>query len=141
MYGRKISTVPFVCPAAGSVKVPLLATVTAGQPILAVEDVEEYIPFQTKYGDGSDLFALRVKGESMVNAGILDGDVIVARRETAAYNGEIVVALIEDVRATVKRFFKENGHYRLQPENDTMRIRSLWIPVRYGKGYRIPALL
>ena len=106
-------------PGSGSVKVPLLGTVTAGQPILAVEDVEEYIPFQTKYGDGSDLFALRVKGESMVNAGILDGDVIVARRETAAYNGEIVVALIED-EATVKRFFKENGHDRLQPENDTM---------------------
>ena len=103
-------------PGSGSVKVPLLGTVTAGQPILAVEDVEEYIPFQTKYGDGSDLFALR---ESMVNAGILDGDVIVARRETAAYNGEIVVALIED-EATVKRFFKETGHYRLQPENDTM---------------------
>ena len=106
-------------PGSGSVKVPLLGTVPAGHPILAVEDVEEYISFQTKYGDGSDLFALRVKGESMVNAGILDGDVIVARRETAAYNGEIVVALIED-EATVKRFFKENGHYRLQPENDTM---------------------
>ena len=92
---------------------------TAGQPILAVEEIEEYIPFQTKYGDGSDLFALHVRGESMINAGILDGDVIVARRETAAYNGEIVVVLVGD-EATVKRFFKEDGHYRLQPENDTM---------------------
>lgn len=106
-------------PGSGTVKVPLLGTVTAGQPILAVEEIEEYIPFQTKYGDGSDLFALRVRGESMINAGILDGDVIVARRETVAYNGEIVVVLVGD-EATVKRFFKEDGHYRLQPENDTM---------------------
>ena len=94
-------------------------TVTAGQPILAVEDIEEYIPFKAKSGDSRDLFALRVKGESMINAGILDGDVIVARRVSTAYNGEIVVALIED-EATVKTFYKENGHYRLQPENDTM---------------------
>ncbi len=90
-----------------------------GQPILAVEEIEEYIPFQTKYGDGSDLFALHVRGESMINAGILDGDIIVARREATADNGEIIVALVED-EATVKRFYKENGHYRLQPENDTM---------------------
>lgn len=106
-------------PGSGSVSVPLLGTVTAGQPILAVEDIEEYIPFKAKSGDSRDLFALRVKGESMINAGILDGDVIVARRVSTAYNGEIVVALIED-EATVKTFYKENGHYRLQPENDTM---------------------
>ena len=106
-------------PGGGAVKVPLLGTVTAGMPILAVEDIEEYIPFQTKYGDGSDLFALHVRGESMINAGIFDGDVIVARRESTADNGEIIVALVED-EATVKRFYKENGHYRLQPENDTM---------------------
>lgn len=71
-------------PGSSAVKVPLLGTVTAGQPILAVEEIEEYIPFQTKYGDGSDLFALHVRGESMINAGILDGDVIVARRTTTA---------------------------------------------------------
>ena len=106
-------------PGSGSVSVPLLGTVTAGQPILAVEDIEEYIPFKARSGDSRDLFALRVKGESMINAGILDGDVIVARRVSTAYNGEIVVALIED-EATVKTFYKENGHYRLQPENDTM---------------------
>ena len=106
-------------PGSGSVSVPLLGTVTAGQPILAVEDIEEYIPFKAKSGDSRDLFALRVKGESMINAGILDGDVIVAKRVSTAYNGEIVVALIED-EATVKTFYKENGHYRLQPENDTM---------------------
>ena len=106
-------------PGSGSVSVPLLGTVTASQPILAVEDIEEYIPFKARSDDAKDLFALRVKGESMINAGILDGDVIVAKRVSTAYNGEIVVALIED-EATVKTFYKEKGHYRLQPENDTM---------------------
>ncbi|MEF9853838.1 MAG: transcriptional repressor LexA [Hydrogenoanaerobacterium sp.] len=98
--------------------VPLLGTVTAGMPILAVEQIEEYIPYKTRYGSEKDLFALRVKGESMINAGILDGDIIVSRKVSTAENGTIVVALIED-EATVKRFYKENGHFRLQPENDT----------------------
>lgn len=106
-------------PGSGSVHVPLLGTITAGSPILAVEEIEEYIPFKTSYGDARDLFALHVRGESMINAGILDGDIIVAKRTGTANNGEIVVALIED-EATVKRFYKENGQYRLQPENDTM---------------------
>ena len=106
-------------PGSGSVSVPLLGTVTAGQPILAVEDIEEYIPFKARSDDAKDLFALRVKGESMINAGILDGDVIVAKRVSTAYNGEIVVALIED-EATVKTFYHDGNRFRLQPENSTM---------------------
>ena len=102
-----------------SVRVPLLGTVTAGQPILAVEEVEGYIPFRGHGLRSRDLFALRVRGESMIQAGILDGDIVVIRRTPAAENGDIVVALVEE-EATVKRFFKENGHYRLQPENDSM---------------------
>lgn len=98
--------------------IPVLGVVTAGQPILAVESVEEYIPVQLR-GDSKELFALRVRGESMIKAGILDGDLIIARRTPTAENGEIVVALIDD-EATVKRFYKENGGFRLQPENDTM---------------------
>lgn len=98
--------------------IPVLGVVTAGQPILAVESVEEYIPVQLR-GNSKELFALRVRGESMIKAGILDGDLIIARRTPTAENGEIVVALIDD-EATVKRFYKENGGFWLQPENDTM---------------------
>ena len=98
--------------------IPVLGVVTAGQPILAVESVEEYIPVQLR-GNSKELFALRVRGESMIKAGILDGDLIIARRTPTAQNGDIVVALIDD-EATVKRFYKENGGFRLQPENDTM---------------------
>ncbi len=105
-------------PGGRSVRVPLLGTVTAGQPILAVESVEDYIPFRSGLA-ASELFALHVRGESMIQAGILDGDVIVVHRTPSAANGEIVVALVGD-EATVKRFYKENGGYRLQPENDTM---------------------
>lgn len=101
-----------------SVAVPLLGTVAAGQPILAVEDIEEYIPVKTKY-PARELFALRVQGESMIGVGILPQDVIIARKTPTAENGQIVVALVED-SATVKRFFKEDGRYRLQPENPTM---------------------
>lgn len=98
-------------------QVPLVGTVTAGMPILAVEQIEGYIPFDGDYAGGKKLFALRVRGESMINAGILDGDIVVSEQTPVATNGEIVVALIED-EATVKRFYKESGHYRLQPEND-----------------------
>lgn len=97
--------------------VPLLGTVAAGQPILAVEDVECYIPYAGGTGNKS-LFALRVRGESMVNAGILDSDIVFVEKTPVASNGEIVVALLED-EATVKTFYKEKGHFRLQPENDT----------------------
>ena len=98
--------------------VPILGRVTAGQPILAVEEVEEYIPFGggSRYTAG-DLFALRVRGTSMINAGILDGDIIIVRRTPSAENGDIVVAMIED-EATVKRIYYEPGRIRLQPEND-----------------------
>ena len=102
-----------------SIRVPLVGTVTAGQPILAVEEIEGYIPFRSRSLHSRDLFALRVRGESMIDAGILDGDIVIIRRTPAAENGDIVVALVED-EATVKRFYKEAGHYRLQPENDTM---------------------
>lgn len=96
--------------------VPLLGTVTAGQPILATQMIEEYIPVPIN-GSGKELFALRVRGDSMINAGILDGDIVVVDKTPTAQNGDIIVALMDD-EATVKRFFKENGHFRLQPEND-----------------------
>lgn len=101
------------------VRVPLVGMVTAGVPILAVEAIEGYIPIEEEGAAGEELFALRVRGESMINAGILSGDIIIVQHTVAAENGDIVVALIED-EATVKRFYKENGHYRLQPENDAM---------------------
>ncbi len=96
--------------------VPVVGTVTAGQPILAVESIEDYIPLPVK-NKGKNMFALKVKGDSMVNAGILNGDTVIVEQTPTALNGEIVVALIGD-EATVKRFYKENGHFRLQPEND-----------------------
>ena len=98
-------------------QVPLIGTVTAGMPILAVEAIEGYVPFSG--GDASDkpLFASRVRGDSMIKCGILSGDIIIAEKTPVADNGDIVVALLED-EATVKRFYKENGHFRLQPEND-----------------------
>lgn len=96
--------------------VPLVGTVTAGQPILAVESIEDYIPVPVK-NKGKNMFALKVRGDSMINAGILDGDMVVVEKTPVASNGEIVVALIGD-EATVKRFYKEKGHFRLQPEND-----------------------
>ncbi len=97
--------------------VPLLGTVTAGMPILAVEQIESYIPYSGYVSRDKPLFALHVRGESMINAGIHDGDVIFVERTPTARDGEIVVALIDD-EATVKRFFKEKDHIRLQPEND-----------------------
>lgn len=101
--------------------VPLLGKVTAGQPILAVENYEGSIAFVPHGGyERENLFALRVQGESMIDAGILDGDVVIVNRCSYADNGEIVVAMVDD-SATVKRFFREEGHYRLQPENKTMR--------------------
>ena len=97
--------------------VPVLGTVTAGQPILAVEEIEGYLPFSMPGASDKELFALKVKGESMLWAGILDGDIVIVERTPTARNGEMVVALVED-SATVKTFYKENGHFRLQPEND-----------------------
>lgn len=102
-------------------QVPLVGRVTAGKPILAQEDFEGYINFcASSVGcRPENLFALNVKGESMIKAGILDGDVVIVDKRTYAENGEIVVALIGE-EATVKTFYKEDGHYRLQPENKTM---------------------
>ena len=101
------------------VQVPLIGTVAAGLPILADQNFECCVPFVAGRHDPRELFALRVKGDSMVEAAILDGDIIVARQPPVAENGEIVVALFED-EATVKTFYKEEGHFRLQPENHTM---------------------
>lgn len=101
-----------------SVSVPVLGKVAAGNPILAIEDIECYVPVPEHLKRGRELFALRVQGESMINAGILDNDIVIVNRTPVAENGEIVVALVDD-SATVKRFYKENGHFRLQPENDS----------------------
>lgn len=101
------------------VNVPLLGHVAAGEPLLAVENVESYFPIPAEYMPNSETFMLTVQGESMINAGILNGDKVIVERRSSARNGEIVVALVED-SATVKTFYKENGHYRLQPQNDYM---------------------
>lgn len=97
-------------------QVPIVGKVTAGLPILAVEEVQGYIPFSTQRQKGKELFALHVSGESMINAGILDGDYVIAEKTPTADDGEIVVALIED-EATVKRLYREKDRVRLQPEN------------------------
>jgi len=99
--------------------IPILGNITAGSPILAVENCEEVFYMPTGLFKGDDLFMLTVQGESMIEAGIMDGDKVVIRRQDTANNGDIVAALIDD-SATIKRFFKENGHFRLQPENSTM---------------------
>lgn len=101
------------------VNVPVVGRVAAGEPILAVENVENYFPIPAEFMPNSQTFMLNVKGESMVNAGILDGDQILVQQQSTAENGESVVALIDD-NATVKTFYKEDGYYRLQPENDAM---------------------
>lgn len=101
------------------VNVPLIGTVAAGQPLLADENIENYFPIPVEMLPNSQTFMLRVKGESMINAGIYNDDQIIVEEQDTARNGDIVVALVGD-SATVKRFFKENGHYRLQPENDAL---------------------
>lgn len=101
------------------VNVPVIGTVAAGQPILAIENIDNYFPIPSEYMPNEESFMLKVKGESMINAGILDGDHILVQRQSTANNGEMVVALVED-SATVKTFYKEDGHVRLQPENDYM---------------------
>ena len=102
-------------------KVPLLGSITAGSPILAVENFEGYVdlPWNSAKYSTDELFALKVRGESMLDAGIFDGDVVIVRKSAYADNGQIVVALIED-EATVKTFYREDGHFRLQPKNRTM---------------------
>ena len=97
--------------------IPLLGMVTAGLPILAIEQIESYIPYAGPVSRDKPLFALHVRGDSMINAGILDGDIVIVEKTPQAENGEIVVAMIED-EATVKRFYREKDGFRLQPEND-----------------------
>lgn len=101
-------------------KIPLVGTVTAGVPITAIEEITDYISFQPGRHYSNPLFALKVRGESMINAAILDGDMVVIEQTPYAENGDIVCALVDNESATIKTFYKEDGHYRLQPENDTM---------------------
>lgn len=101
------------------VEVPMVGKVTAGQPILAVENIEDTFPLPVDFTGGSECFILSVKGNSMIDAGILDGDYVVVKRQSVANNGDIVVALLED-EATIKRFYKEKDCVRLQPENPYM---------------------
>ena len=102
-----------------TVNVPIVGTVTAGTPILAVENIEDTFPITLQYVKNSDFFMLKVRGDSMIEAGIFDKDLILVRQQPTADNGDIVVALIEEF-ATVKRYYKEKGHIRLQPENSAM---------------------
>lgn len=101
-------------------KIPLVGTVTAGIPITAIEEITDYISFQPARHYSNPLFALKVRGESMINAAILDGDMVVIEQTPYAENGDIVCALVDNESATIKTFYKEDGHYRLQPENDNM---------------------
>ena len=101
-------------------KIPLVGTVTAGIPITASEAITDYISSQPARHYSNPLFALKVRGESMINAAILDGDMVVIEQTPYAENGDIVCALVDNESATIKTFYKEDGHYRLQPENDTM---------------------
>lgn len=103
------------------IHVPLVGKVTAGLPITAIENIEEYFPLPDTYGTSEDhLFMLEIMGESMIEAGILHGDLVIVKQKSTANNGDIVVAMTEEDEATVKRFFKEKTHFRLQPENATM---------------------
>ncbi len=101
------------------VNVPMIGQVAAGQPLLAQESIENYFPIPMEFMPNKQTFMLKVQGESMINAGIFDGDMVLVEQTSVASDGEIVVALIDD-GATVKRFFKEDRFYRLQPENDFM---------------------
>lgn len=101
------------------VNVPIIGRVAAGEPLLAIENIESYFPIPAEFMPNSQTFILNVKGESMINAGILDGDNVIVEQCSSADNGDMVVALVDD-SATVKTFYKEDGYYRLQPENDYM---------------------
>lgn len=103
-----------------TIDVPIIGKVTAGAPILAIENVEDTYPVPLDLVDGYDVFMLKIQGESMVDAGILDGDLVLVKKQEQAYNGDIIVALLDD-EATVKRFYKEKDIVRLQPENSSMK--------------------
>ncbi|PJK17821.1 repressor LexA [Chryseomicrobium excrementi] len=106
---------------AAVLQVPLVGKVTAGQPITAIENIDEFFPLPTTFGNMDDhLFMLEIMGDSMIEAGILNGDYVVVKQQNSANNGDIVVAMTEEDEATVKRFFKEKNYFRLQPENSSM---------------------
>ena len=120
-------------------EVPVIGRVSAGMPILAEENLERTFPLPMDFAKKNDVYMLRVRGESMINAGIFDGDYVIVEKCETAHNGEMVVALVED-SATVKTFYKENGHFRLQPENDFMEpiiVESVSILGRVLGVYRI----
>jgi repressor LexA len=108
-------------PKVNIINVPVVGKVTAGQPITAIENVEEYFPLPERLAPADEqVFMLEVMGDSMIEAGILDGDYVIVKQQQTAQNGEIVVAMTEDDEATVKRFFKEKNYFRLQPENSML---------------------
>jgi repressor LexA len=125
----------------GVVSVPMIGKVTAGQPITAIENVEDYFPLPKRLVSAEDqVFMLEVMGDSMIEAGILDGDYVIVRQQSSADNGDIVVAMTEDNEATVKRFFKEKDHIRLQPENSNLEpiiVRNCTILGKVIGVYRI----
>lgn len=111
------------------INVPIVGRVTAGEPILAVENIEDFFPMPKDFANYEDVFMLQVQGDSMIEAGILDGDYVIVRQQAHAEDGDIVVALLED-EATVKRFFKERDHIRLQPENSLLSpIRASYVEI------------
>lgn len=107
-------------PKTESIYVPIVGKVTAGQPITAVENIEEYFPLPDTFASDGNTFALRVEGDSMIEAGIFNRDLVIVKQQSTATNGDIVVAMTEENEATVKRFFKEKNYIRLQPENSSM---------------------
>jgi repressor LexA len=123
------------------VSVPMIGKVTAGQPITAIENIEDYFPLPKRLVPTEDqVFMLEVMGDSMIEAGILDGDYVIVRQQSSADNGDIVVAMTEDDEATVKRFFKEKDHIRLQPENSNLEpiiVRNCTILGKVIGVYRI----
>lgn len=123
------------------VRVPVIGKVTAGEPITAIEDVEEYFPLPEHIVTSDKVYMLRVSGNSMIEAGILDGDYVIVRQQSVANNGDIVVAMTEDDEATVKRFFKEKNHFRLQPENSAMEPIILESVTILGKVIGVYRLL
>lgn len=102
-----------------TVDIPIVGRVTAGEPILAYQNIEDTYPIPVQFAEGKNLFILKVSGESMINSGIIDGDFVIIEKTDYAMNGEKVLALIDD-EATIKTFYKEDGYFRLQPENDFM---------------------
>ena len=124
LFGHRGEAAAAAAPAADVHRLPLLGEIAAGGPLLADQNIEDYLAVPEPLARGGEEFLLRVKGDSMINAGILDGDFVVVRRQPEAQNGEIVAALVgEDEaadEATVKRFFREEGRIRLQPENDEL---------------------